>query len=105
MRSQSDMDDNRFWELVNSTVHDSQNQQQARLRSVLSKLNADEVEAFDAEFHRQMARAYTWDLWGAAYVIHGGASDDGFVYFRRWLVARGERPSRRRCGNRMRWPI
>jgi hypothetical protein len=36
-----------------------------------------------------MARAYTWDLWAAAYVINGGCSDDGFEYFRAWLISRG----------------
>jgi len=36
-----------------------------------------------------MARAYTNDLWGAAYLINGGASDDGFYYFRCWLLGLG----------------
>ena len=36
-----------------------------------------------------MADAYTWDLWGAAYLINGGCSDDGFAYFRSWLISRG----------------
>jgi hypothetical protein len=37
-----------------------------------------------------MADAYTWDLWGAAYLINGGCSDDGFAYFRAWLISRGQ---------------
>ena len=36
-----------------------------------------------------LAEAYHWDLWGAAYLINGGCSDDGFEYFRRWLVLQG----------------
>lgn len=36
-----------------------------------------------------MIRSYRWDLWGAAYVAKGGASDDGFEYFQRWLISRG----------------
>ncbi|OSP39974.1 hypothetical protein B7767_28795 [Streptomyces sp. 13-12-16] len=28
-------------------------------------------------------------LWAAAYVINGGCSDDGFDYFRGWLIAQG----------------
>jgi Protein of unknown function (DUF4240) len=36
-----------------------------------------------------MTNAYRWDLWGAAYVIGGGCSDDGFIDFRSWLVAQG----------------
>jgi hypothetical protein len=40
---------------------------------------------------RYLNEAYTCDLWGAADVIHGGCSDDGFEYFRCWLVSRGRR--------------
>jgi hypothetical protein len=36
-----------------------------------------------------MADSYRGDLWGAAYLINGGASDDGFDYFRGWLIAQG----------------
>ncbi|MFD8951587.1 DUF4240 domain-containing protein [Streptomyces xanthophaeus] len=28
-------------------------------------------------------------LWAAAYLAHGGCSDDGFDYFRGWLIAQG----------------
>ncbi len=38
-----------------------------------------------------MSIAYRWDLWAAAYIINGGCSDDGFEYFRAWLIAQGER--------------
>ena len=36
-----------------------------------------------------MDRAYRQELWGAAYLINGGCSDDGFVYFLGWLIAQG----------------
>jgi hypothetical protein len=36
-----------------------------------------------------MAESYRWDLWGAAYLINGGCSDDGFDYFRGWLLSQG----------------
>ena len=29
------------------------------------------------------------DLWGAAYLINGGCSDDGFDHFRGWLMTQG----------------
>jgi hypothetical protein len=37
----------------------------------------------------KLKSAYTWPLWGAAYLINGGCSDDGFEYFRCWLISRG----------------
>ncbi len=36
-----------------------------------------------------MRTSYRWDLWGAAFVINGGCSDDGFDYFRGWLMLQG----------------
>jgi hypothetical protein len=36
-----------------------------------------------------MAASYRNPLWAAAYVINGGCSDDGFDYFRGWLIAQG----------------
>ena len=59
------------------------------LRTVVHDLSPEEIISFEVAFHRYLNEAYTWDLWGAAYVIHGGCSDDGFEYFRRWLVSRG----------------
>ncbi len=35
-------------------------------------------------------QAYTTDLWCAAYIINDGASDDGFEYFRYWLISAGK---------------
>ncbi|MGW8885872.1 DUF4240 domain-containing protein [Streptomyces sp. NPDC055749] len=36
-----------------------------------------------------MAASYQAPLWAAAYLINGGCSDDGFEYFRGWLIAQG----------------
>ncbi len=38
-----------------------------------------------------MDRAYSWPLWAAAYIIHGGCSDDSFSDFRASLISRGRR--------------
>lgn len=50
-----------------------------------------DVLDFKVTQERLFARAYRWDLWAAAYVINGGCSDDGFEYFRGWLMAQGRR--------------
>lgn len=63
--------------------------QAARLTELLSELPPDEVVAFDRIFTERMHEAYSWDLWGAAYGIEGGCSDDGFADFRSWLISMG----------------
>ena len=40
-------------------------------------------------FDAKMDQAYSWPLWGAAYVINGGCSDDTFTDFRAALISRG----------------
>jgi hypothetical protein len=37
-----------------------------------------------------LAHSYQHPLWAAAYLINGGCSDDGFDYFRGWLLTQGE---------------
>lgn len=37
-----------------------------------------------------MDEAYTWELWGIAYLANGGCSDDGCMDFRGSLIASGQ---------------
>jgi hypothetical protein len=61
----------------------------AEVLEILRKSKPEEIEAFDRGLTRLMERSYSWALWGAAYLINGGCSDDGFDYFRGWLLTRG----------------
>jgi hypothetical protein len=83
----------RFWQVIDRTTkyQGDQDAQMEALRMELRKLSVAEIEAFERAFQHQQRRAYSWDLWGAAYVMNGGASDDGFEYFQRWLVSRGRK--------------
>jgi hypothetical protein len=81
----------KFWRIIERAAesdHDPGAHVNA-LRTSLLELSLEEIISFEAAFRRYLNEAYTWDLWGAAYVIHGGCSNDGFEYFRRWLVSRG----------------
>ncbi len=55
----------------------------------LEKGSASEIFDFQVAFDECLTQAYRWDLWGAAYIINGGCSDDGFDYFLGWLIAQG----------------
>ena len=67
----------RFWDIIDATVSPDYDAQLESLGTALSKLSGDELIAFEADFRRASLGAYRWDLWGAAYVINGGCSDDG----------------------------
>ena len=80
----------RFWQIIDATVSRDYDAQLDALAEALSELSREDLLAFDADFHRASRAAYRWDLWGAAYVINGGCSDDGFIDFRSWLIAQGK---------------
>jgi hypothetical protein len=86
------MDDNQFWTVIEAggpKARTDPERQLAAARKRLAKLAPEEIRDFHRLFNRKLADAYTWDLWGAAYLINGGCSDDGFHYFRAWLISRG----------------
>lgn len=82
-----------FWALVDR-VHMASGGKMDRkcklLEDELRKLSADEVQSFHQHFTNYYYQAYTQDLWGAAYIICGGCSNDGFMDFRSSLVSMGQ---------------
>ncbi|WP_316175920.1 MULTISPECIES: DUF4240 domain-containing protein [unclassified Bradyrhizobium] len=81
-----------FWSIIAQTLAGAGGDPDAQsdlLALTLCELSLEQTIGFEVAFRRYLNEAYTWDLWGAAYVVHGGCSDDGFEYFRRWLVTRG----------------
>jgi hypothetical protein len=59
------------------------------VRVELGRCTDDQLVGFKIVQESLMDRAYTWPLWGAAYTICGGCSDDGFMDWRSWLIAQG----------------
>ncbi len=59
------------------------------LGNELRRLSLDEVRSFQDHFDDCDDRAYSWELWAAAYIIHGGCSDDSFSDFRSTLISMG----------------
>lgn len=72
------MPDAVFWEIVDGVAREGGTPEDRleALEVALTALSLDEVIGFEMTFRRLLNKAYTWDLWGAAYVIHGGCSDD-----------------------------
>jgi hypothetical protein len=87
------MDSSTFWALIGASRGRGRGdieRQASALTRLLERLAPEEIVEFDRTFREQMATAYRWDLWAAAFIINGGCSDDGFEYFRCWLIAQGE---------------
>ena len=86
------MNIDQFWQIIDS-VHAKSGGDMDRkcelLKEELSGLGDDELRDFIDHFDGADAAAYTWPLWGAAYVLHGGCSDDSFSGFRATLISHG----------------
>ena len=86
------MDENSFWNIVqhvNDASPDDMDRKCAALRQQIAALSKDDALEFAQHFDAMMDKAYNWPLWGAAYVINGGCSDDSFMDFRAALISRG----------------
>jgi hypothetical protein len=78
-----------FWDHIRATRRTDPDDHVERLTARLAKLPEEEILDFAYLWAVVAARAYRRDLWGAAYLINGGCSDDGFCYFRWWLILQG----------------
>jgi hypothetical protein len=81
------MDIEKFWEIIDA-AKDSEVPEEI-VSEELKKLPPDEIVSYQEHFDSLYDQAYRWDLWGAAYMIGGGCSDDGFMDFRYGLISKG----------------
>ncbi len=95
------MDEARFWEIIDSSREralalkrrpgeDFIDLHERTLAEALRRLSPEEIIAFDERFWHYHHLAYRWDLWAAAYWLHAGCSDDGFIDFRSCLISLGK---------------
>jgi hypothetical protein len=84
-----------FWQLIADTRQAAGNdtgRQSELLEERLSRLPAQQIVDF-ARMRRGLdERLYSWDIWGAAYVIEDGCSDDCFRDFRAYVISLGRGP-------------
>jgi hypothetical protein len=82
----------RFWKMVDDARSGTRSDTafMGRLGTRLRGLKVEEIVEFDRQFYEVHRGSYRWDLWGACYLMMGGCSDDGFEYFRAWLIGQGQ---------------
>ncbi len=92
------MNNDEFWGIIEQSRggilpgimdEEATERQQEKLATLLEALSPESVVSFDAAMREMHRQSNHWDLWGVAYIIGGGCSDDAFEYFRRWLLAQG----------------
>ncbi len=87
------MNESEFWKIINY-VHESANgdmdEKSSLLTEKIKNLSKEDATKFSQIFDSKMDTTYSWELWGAAYILNGGCSDDSFNDFRSSLISRGK---------------
>ena len=85
--------DETFWRILDDVHARSRGDMDRKcelLEATLGALDDDALRSFAVNFRAALDALYTWDLWGAAYLLNGGCSDDAFGDFRSTLLSLGE---------------
>jgi len=93
------MNEIEFWELIlrsrdalkEGKTEGNLARQAKKLSKLLKKKSKQDLKDFNRIFSEKVEGAYSWDLWGAAFIINDGiCTDSMFSFFRNWLVSLGE---------------
>ncbi len=87
------IDEDVFWRVIDksSARAEDQEEQEMFLAREIQKLTADEIIGFMLRTDKFLNDLYTSGMWCAAYIMNGGCSDDGFEYFRLWVISKGKK--------------
>ena len=80
-----------FWNLIERAKTNSEDveSQVELLTEYLSQRLVDDIFEFKRIIDQLYTKSYLPNLWGAAYLMNGGCSKEGFEHFRGWLIAKG----------------
>jgi len=87
------MDRDAFWKIIDwSSERTTSCEEQAEIiTEILETLEPEDIVAFENHFWECMNDAYRWDPVVACSLINGVCTDDGFTYFRAWMIAQGRK--------------
>jgi hypothetical protein len=86
------MDIDTFWQLIEDANQMSNNDIDEQVRILvdsLTELPVEEILEFDRIFNEMFVKSYSPELWSAAFLINGECTEEGFDFFRGWLIAQG----------------
>jgi len=86
------LDETLFWSIIDLSIQNSPSEyeQEIYLVNQIEKLSTEEIIGFKLRTDKLLSETYTSEMWCAGYIMNGGCSDDGFEYFRNWIISRGK---------------
>jgi hypothetical protein len=86
------MDEDRYWRMIAESREASGGDLECQANALvaeLENLTPAEMVMFRHRTDKLLHDSYNSHLWCAGYIMNGGLSDDGFEYFRLWLIGQG----------------
>lgn len=86
------LDESIFWEIVDKSLKNSNGEsgQISILVKEIEILTPKEIIGFRLRTDKLLYDTYNSEMWCAGYIMNDGCSDDGFEYFRNWVISRGK---------------
>lgn len=86
------LDEDLYWTIVDKSLKNTKNQddQEQFLIKEIGKLTPKQMIGFRLRTDKFLYDTYNSEMWCAGYIMNGGCSDDGFEYFRNWVISRGK---------------
>ena len=86
------MDEEQYWKIVQKSLKNAtdEEEQEESLVAQLEKLKPHDIVGFRLRTDKLLFDSYTSEMWCAGYIMNGGCSDDGFEYFRCWVISQGK---------------
>ncbi|MET0393706.1 MAG: DUF4240 domain-containing protein [Chitinophagaceae bacterium] len=86
------LEEKTYWDIVDRSLkyRDDQDRQEQFLIAEIGKLTPRQMIGFRLRTDKLLYDTHTSAMWCAGYIMNGGCSDDGFEYFRNWVISRGK---------------
>lgn len=88
------MDKTEFWKIVDYSIAKSNNDKSEQEKVIIEKLTTyspEQIIEFELIFRQLIIEADHYKIMGAQKIILGYVSDDSYLYFRCWLIGKGEK--------------
>lgn len=86
------LDEDLYWSIIAKSLKQTNNQdaQEQFLIKEIGNLTPIQMIGFRLRTDKLLYDTYNSEMWCAGYIMNGGCSDDGFEYFRNWVISRGK---------------
>lgn len=86
------LEEDLYWKIVDNSLKNTTNQddQEKYLIKEIGNLTPKQIVGFRLRTDKLLHDTYNSEMWCAGYIMNGGCSDDGFEYFRNWIISRGK---------------